>query len=150
MSWAQLKSYWLPDYNIRLATGQPEAQVMGHQFTGDACILPGTTAQNGRCMAVDVSVFKHEFMDGLRGTVTPVPTPVPAPLNYVEYVVNRPAINIRNAAVSTPSTFVRVAYAGEVFKVLKSTIPALGSVLVYVQTVEGLWMWFEYLKLKIT
>jgi hypothetical protein len=147
MTWDQLKVSWMPDYNIILAKGQPEAQVAGHQFTGDRCILPGTTAQNGVNMAVDVSLFTPTFMNQLRGGV-PIPVPPPVPTNYIEYTVNRPAINVRNAPYQSPATWVRVAYSGETFRILKSTIPASGNVLIYVQTVDGLWIWLEYLKIK--
>jgi hypothetical protein len=46
MTWAQLVASWLPDYDIILAAGQLPELVMGHQFTGDSCILPGSYSKD--------------------------------------------------------------------------------------------------------
>jgi hypothetical protein len=84
MTWAQLKANWLPAYDLTLTEGQIPAQVVGHQFTGDMCMLPGSYNQyagkipfyDGR-LPLDVSVFSKEFIDGLRGGA-PAPMPGPA------------------------------------------------------------------------
>jgi hypothetical protein len=80
MTWATLKESWLPDYDIILSAGQPAAQVAGHQFTGDACILPGSYTQYNRAQALDVSVFERAFINQIRGGNAPEPLPEPVPI----------------------------------------------------------------------
>jgi hypothetical protein len=83
MTWEQLKAQWLPNYDIILSAAQAAMvpqMIVGHQFTGDACILPGSENALNQNMALDVSVFRQEFIDGLKGTVvqsTPATKPCP-------------------------------------------------------------------------
>jgi len=81
MTWEQLKTDWLPNYNIFLglpnyniflAPGQ--TNVVGHQFTGDRCLLPGVYSKysylpwwpNKGRLPLDVSVFTQSFIDSIR------------------------------------------------------------------------------------
>ncbi|MGA2488774.1 MAG: hypothetical protein ABSF99_01110, partial [Anaerolineales bacterium] len=78
MTWTQLKANWLPNYDIVLSAGQLPAQVVGHQFTGDVCILPGAYDAYGRPQVLDVSAFSQDFISQLRAGNVPTPPP-PAP-----------------------------------------------------------------------
>ena len=97
MTWETLKSKWLPNYDIILSKAQKPEIVVGHQFTGDVCILPGFYNAQGQRMSLDVSVFKPEFIASL-GNYVPLPPPPPPPTNL--YVVNVGAVNVRGG----PST----------------------------------------------
>ncbi len=66
MTWATLKENWMPNYDIILSAGQKPELVAGHQFTGDACILPGSYNRNGGELALDVNVFSKAFIDAIR------------------------------------------------------------------------------------
>jgi hypothetical protein len=70
MTWQELKREWLPDYDPDIRdTGIRAEHVMGHQFSGDVCMLPGSY-QNifGRRTPMDLSVFRADFMEKLGGT----------------------------------------------------------------------------------
>ena len=84
MSWATLKAEWLPNYDIILAPGQLPAQVVGHQFTGDRCELPGVYDAKNVRRTLDVSEFTPAFMAELSGQAQPpVSAPIYTPLpNY--------------------------------------------------------------------
>jgi hypothetical protein len=71
ITWESLKSTWLPNYDIIIASGQ--TAVMGHQFTGDRCILPGVYDDQNKRRTLDVSVFTQTFIDSIAGT-SPVST----------------------------------------------------------------------------
>jgi hypothetical protein len=119
MTWATLKESWLPNYDIALAPGQLPGQVVGHQFTGDVCILPGSYNQANQPMPLDVSVFSQEFITSLGGAVnlpqnSPQEAP-PAPINA--YKVIYPRINVRSQPSAT-SAWVRYAVQGEVLNIL--------------------------------
>jgi uncharacterized protein YgiM (DUF1202 family) len=126
MSWATFKENWLPNYEIVLSPGQKPAQVMGHQFTGDACILPGSYNQFGGSLPLDVNVFSKAFIDSIRasdltGVLIPEPTPAPTPpppAGTKEYVVQYARVNVR-AAPSGSATWVRYAVKDEVLYVVK-------------------------------
>jgi len=68
LTWEQFKTDWLPNYNIFLAPGQ--TNVVGHQFTGDRCLLPGVYSKfsylpwwpNKGRLPLDVSVFTQSFI----------------------------------------------------------------------------------------
>jgi hypothetical protein len=139
MTWEQLKTNWLPDYEMKLADGQVQSKVMGHQFTGDRCILPGVLSKYNVRMPLDVSVFKPEFMKAL-GVVVPTPPPPPV---LLDYVVNVPAINVRK----TPDqSLPRVTY------LVQGTIVHLKSVNTingYAQMTDGNWVYFQYLIKKV-
>ncbi len=74
MSWQDLRDKWLPDYDpIFRDTGVVKGNIVGHQFTGDRCLLPGgynDVLGFGR-KPMDVSVFQRSFMEHL-GEVSPV------------------------------------------------------------------------------
>jgi hypothetical protein len=81
MSWQELRDKWLPDYDpIFKDTGIVKENIVGHQFTGDRCLLPGGYQDIlgfGR-KPMDVSVFQRAFMEQLGevGSVEPSGTPV--------------------------------------------------------------------------
>ena len=93
MTWQQLRDQWMPDYDPDLRyTGIQRENLVGHQFTGDKCLLPGAyqNAWSRRRKAVDVNVFRRDFMEktgiGLPGPKPePVPEPVPGPAGQ-EYI----------------------------------------------------------------
>ena len=104
MSWEELKQNWLPNYDIKCSPAQA-SRIVGHQFTGDKCYLPGVYCQydalpwwpyKGRDK-LDVSVFNPAFMSTISGgqVPTPAPTPVPAPANI--YFVNIKLMNVRSS-----------------------------------------------------
>ena len=62
MSWQDMETYWLPNYEIILSSGQLPEKVMGHQFS-DRLIVPGSYTDQNVPRALDVSVFKMEFID---------------------------------------------------------------------------------------
>jgi hypothetical protein len=123
MSWATLKGSWMPNYEIILSAGQRPELVMGHQFTGDACILPGSYSRNGAALALDVNVFSSAFINAIRssdlgGIPVPTPTPTPPPPGTTDYVVLYARVNVR-AAPSASATWVRYALKDEVLHVVK-------------------------------
>jgi hypothetical protein len=81
MTWQTLKDKWLPDYDpIYKDTGMVKDNIVGHQFTGDRCILPGgyQDVLGLKRKAMDVSVFQRSFMEQL-GEVPTSPINPPAP-----------------------------------------------------------------------
>jgi hypothetical protein len=77
MTWETLKANWLPDYELVGSIGMKE--IVGHQFTGDRCILPAAyTNQNVR-RTLDVSTFTQEFIDSLGENIPPIPPVVVEP-----------------------------------------------------------------------
>jgi hypothetical protein len=120
MTWAQLSANWLPNYNIILAAGQLPELVMGHQFTGDSCILPGSYSPNNVLLPLDVSEFSKAFLDAIRAnSVNPVtgPTSPTPPSSAVDYVVMYARINVR-AQPDGNSAWVRYAVMNEVLYVV--------------------------------
>jgi hypothetical protein len=132
MSWAQLKELWLPQYDIQLSVGQKPELVAGHQFTGDACILPGSYSKANAPLPLDVSMFSKAFLDLIRSndlvavpfppsnpspTPTPTPTPTPAPAT-TDYIVVYARVNVR-ATPSSDGAWVRYAVRDEILKVVK-------------------------------
>ncbi len=76
MNWQELRDTWLPDYDLNLNdTGIKLENVIGHQFTGDKCLLPGSYQNifGTPRTAMDVSVFRSDFMENL----APLPTASP-------------------------------------------------------------------------
>ena len=100
MTWEELKQKWLPNYDIILSSGQ--INPVGHQFTGDKCILPGFCDYANQDQPLDVSVFSDAFLNAIAGSgPIPVPVPIPTPVPVVKnYYVNIPLANIRGG----PST----------------------------------------------
>jgi hypothetical protein len=81
MSWKDLHDKWLPDYDpIYKDTGVVKENIVGHQFTGDRCMLPGSYQDilGMRRKSMDVNVFQRAFMGQLGevSTVVPVDTPL--------------------------------------------------------------------------
>ncbi len=134
MTWAQLKEAWLPDYEFILSAGQKPDKVVGHQFSGDACVLPGSYNKMGGALPLDLSVFSKAFLEEIRSnnlsdvpvptpipipvpTPTPTPTPVPQPATS-DYVVIYARVNVR-ATPSSDGSWVRFAVKDETLKVVK-------------------------------
>ena len=120
MTWDILKESWMPNYEIILSTGQKPELVAGHQFTGDACILPGSYNRNGGALPLDVNVFSKVFIEAIRASdLNGIPTPpaVPPPAT-VDYVVLYARVNVR-AAPSGNATWVRFAVKDEMLHVVK-------------------------------
>jgi hypothetical protein len=122
ITWAQLVSTWLPDYDIILASGQLPQLMMGHQFTGDAFILPGSYSKDNVQLPLDVSQFSKAFINAIKAnTVNPVSgTPSPTPTSPVNYVVIYPRINVR-ALPDGNSTWIRYAVQNEILQVVNIT-----------------------------
>jgi hypothetical protein len=145
MTWNELKSNWLPDYELKLSAGQLENQTVGHQFTGDRCLLPGVyqyynSIYGGR-MAVDVDVFKQEFLTAIQDSPNTPPTPPPPVPAFKNYIVISGALNIRSAPVMGPN-IVRIAMQGDILQVVDIPIIQNG----YVKLVDGNWAAFMYLR----
>jgi hypothetical protein len=83
MTWKGLHDKWLPDYDpIFKDTGIVKENIVGHQFTGDRCLLPGSYQDvlGLRRKPVDVSVFRRAYMENL-GEAGPIGPIVPPPVN---------------------------------------------------------------------
>jgi hypothetical protein len=81
MTWQTLKDKWMPDYDpIYKDTGIVKENIVGHQFTGDRCLLPGgyQDVLGLKRKTMDVSVFQRSFMEQL-GEVPTSPFEPPAP-----------------------------------------------------------------------
>lgn len=145
MTWDQLRMSWMPSYDIILSRGQLPNKVMGHQFTGDRCLLPGTYDQLFRKMPCDVSTFFPSFIKDISNNVLPqppvVPPPPPTP-SYRNYIVTVGAIYVRKGPATT-FAIVRYAVKNEVLHILN--IPATNG---YVQMTDGNWVWAGYLALQ--
>jgi len=146
MDWYTLQSFWMPDYELHLAPGMIPQQVVGHQFTGDRCILPGVYQQYlniyGGRQPLDVSVFSKTFMIWMLNNL-PIPTPpvvTPTLPPHVDYKVNAVRINIRATSSST-GAWVRYADKGTVLHVISPMNMTNG----YVQLTDGTWAFFVYL-----
>jgi hypothetical protein len=138
MTWDQLRMSWMPSYDIRLSKGQVPTKVVGHQFTGDRCLLPGTYDQLGRKMPCDVSTF---FPEWIKGGLEPLPTPPPPTPSYKNYIVVQGAINVRKGPATTFAV-VRTAMKNEVLHIL--SIPTTNG---YAQMTDGNWVYASYLAL---
>lgn len=115
LTWDQLKENWLPDYDISLTVGQKPDLLVGHQFTGGACSLPGTYDRSGNPLPLDLSVFSQAFIDVIRGNdFRQIPAPRP---EFEEYVVIYKEVNVR-AEPSSEAAWVRLAYKDEVLQVV--------------------------------
>lgn len=151
MTWEELKANWLPTYDIVLSAGQLPAQVKGHQFTGDRCILPGSYTEQNLPMALDVNVFSKAFIDSLKGIIPePPPLPHPAicptcgqawidkPAN--QYYVNKLLVNVRSEPRTT-AAWVAYARLNEIFTVYETS----GD---YSRVGDGRWIFSQYLTKK--
>ena len=150
LTWAQLKEHWLPDYEIVLSAGQKPEHVMGHQFTGDRCYLPGSYGKNvgkefphGGRFPLDVNVFSKKFIDAIRLNLPPGPPPGPVPgPTTSDYIVLYARINVR-AGPSGNATWVRFAEKDEVLKVASI---ANG----WAQLADGTYVFADYIAIKPT
>jgi len=87
LTWQELRDKFLPDYDpIYKDTGIVKENIVGHQFTGDRCLLPGAYGDilGLKRSATDVNVFQRSFMEQLgevgAGQPIEVPVePIPAP-----------------------------------------------------------------------
>ena len=142
MTWAQLAANWLPNYDIILAAGQLPELVMGHQFTGDSCILPGSYSKDNIQLPLDVSEFSKAFIEAIKAnTVNPVSTPpTPTPSSPVDYVVIYARINVR-ALPDGNSTWVRYAVMNEVLHVVNISNG-------WAQLSDGTYVYSAYIALK--
>ena len=122
MTWDQLKKNWFPNYAPNIPDGGSPQKLVGHQFTGDRCLLPGVYTSSGSPVPLDVSIFDGDFLDGLKSSpdVVKGKTVVqnqpdtwngnpPKPGQAAAFVVNVFALNVRqgpgpnNAIVGTLS-----------------------------------------------
>jgi hypothetical protein len=108
MTWKDLRDKWLPDYDpIFKDTGIVRENIVGHQFTGDKCILPGgyQDALGLIRKPMDVSVFQRSFMEQLHEVVSDEPieppvTPPPGPTG-TQYIFLGAHLWVRNAPSDT-------------------------------------------------
>jgi len=144
MTWAQLIASWLPDYDIILAEGQLPELVMGHQFTGDSCILPGSYSNDNVQLPMDVSQFSKAFIDAIKtNSLNPVVgAPGPTPASPVDYVVIYPRINVR-ALPDGNSTWVRYAVMNEVLHVVNINNG-------WAKLLDGTYVFASYITIKTT
>jgi hypothetical protein len=142
MTWAQLIANWLPNYDIILAPGQLPELVMGHQFTGDSCILPGSYSSYNTQLPLDVNEFSKAFVEAIKaGSVNPVPgSPPPAPSSPVDYVVIYTRINVRTLPDGN-STWVRYAVMNEVLHVVNISNG-------WAKLTDGTYVYAAYITLK--
>ncbi len=91
MTWQELRDKWLPDYDpIFKDTGIVKGNIVGHQFTGDRCLLPGGYQDilGLTRKAMDVSIFQRSFM----GQLGEVPSGSIKPLVIKPPVVKPPVV----------------------------------------------------------
>ena len=144
MTWAQLVANWLPNYDIALAAGQLPELVMGHQFTGDSCILPGSYTKDNVQLPLDVSEFSKAFITAIKAnSQNPVVgPPPPTPASPVDYVVIYARINVRSLPDGN-STWVRYAVMNEVLHVVNISNG-------WAKLSDGTYVYAAYISLKTT
>jgi len=150
MTWETLKAYWLPD-DYYITPVPPQVEVVGHQFTGDKCILPGVYTDTNIRRTLDVSVFKQSFIDSISGAQPPAhpaicPTcgqawPVvipPPPTNiYKVLVPGGNAANVRSCP-SGSCSIVGVVTNGEIVTIYETS----GT---YSRIGTGRWVYSAYI-----
>jgi hypothetical protein len=144
MTWAQLVANWLPNYDIALVAGQLPELVMGHQFTGDSCILPGSYTKDNVQLPLDVSEFSKAFITAIKAnSQNPVVgPPPPTPASPVDYVVIYARINVRSLPDGN-STWVRYAVMNEVLHVVNISNG-------WAKLSDGTYVYAAYISLKTT
>lgn len=108
MTWAELKELWLPKYKPNIPDGGNVEKLVGHQFTGDRCILPGVYGSASKLACLDVNVFDGAFIDRIKASDATVkgsklrqgqpdvwPKTKPDAKKGSNFVVNVYALNIR-------------------------------------------------------
>ncbi len=120
MSWDTLKNAWLPKYDPNIADmGITPDNLVGHQFTGDVALLPGSySVYPTKRTALDVSIFKNAYLaqfnvsDAGKSPVV-TPDPISAPI-----VVSAPApvIPLFKAKVMSGAANVRNAPGGAILR----------------------------------
>jgi hypothetical protein len=111
MTWAELKQKWLPNYKPALPEGADAQKLLGHQFTGDRCMLPGVYRNATDRSSLDVNVFAGAFIDQIKTSKDLVKAkkaeenqPPVWPETLVntsagaKFIVNVDALNIRKGA----------------------------------------------------
>jgi hypothetical protein len=149
MSWAELQRNWLPEYEITLASGQLPEMVMGHQFTGDVCELPGSYDQYSRELTLDVSVFSKAFIESLRGGPNP-----PAPTTSAPVVASPAPTNTEMYKVTKTCWICATANDGVGCKLVEAANPGMA---VTVTLIQGDWAqisapvagWMRMVNLKV-
>jgi hypothetical protein len=68
LTWSELKASWLPQYSPNVPDGADPKKLIGHQFTGDRCLLPGVYNAAGKQAPLDVSIFDGAFIDRLKAS----------------------------------------------------------------------------------
>jgi len=139
MSWEELKKNWLPNYDVLATWGMSPDKFMGHQFTGDRCMLPGVYDFYNRRMPLDVSVFKSEFIASFSAPTPPPPPPPTTDPFYIPYVVLSWQLNVRTG----PGAGYGIAYTVKQNAILRVVDAA--SVNGYVQLTDGNWVYAAYL-----
>jgi hypothetical protein len=108
LSWADFKKSWLPKYDPNLkGMGITQDVIIGHQFTGDRALLPGTYSYYlpfyKKRVPVDVSVFKQSLVSDVGNppiSITPPPVVTPIAPMYKAKVLTY-AANVRSAPNGT-------------------------------------------------
>jgi hypothetical protein len=139
MSWEELKKNWLPNYDVLATSGMLPEKFMGHQFTGDRCILPGVYDFYNRRQPLDVSVFNADFINNLGNSAPPPPPPPPPDPGFTLYFVLSWQLNVRTG----PGAGYGIAYTVKQNTVLKVTsAPIVNG---YTRLVDGNWVYAAYL-----
>jgi hypothetical protein len=140
VTWDQLKSSWLPNYDIILSSGQ--INPVAHQFTGDRLELPGVYNYANQEMTLDVSEFTSAFIDSIKNNI-PIPTPVPVPTPPVtnQYYIN---INLANVRSGPSTAYPIIGTIG-----LNSVVTVYGSPMNgYSEIGTNQWVFSQYLSKK--
>jgi uncharacterized protein YgiM (DUF1202 family) len=90
MTWQTFKDNWLPDYDpIYRDLGITSDNIVGHQFTGDSCCLPGAYQDvfGIKRSAMDVSRFRQGYMETLGQIVDDIPPVAPTPVPQTEQYI---------------------------------------------------------------
>jgi hypothetical protein len=91
LTWQELRTKWLPDYDpIFKDTGILKENIVGHQFTGDRCLMPGSYGDilGLRRKPMDINTFRRSFMEelgevGPGGPIDPPIDPGPVGTPYI-------------------------------------------------------------------
>lgn len=139
MSWEELKKNWLPNYDVLATSGMLPENFMGHQFTGDRCILPGVYDYYNRRQPLDVSVFNADFINSLGDSTPPFPPPPPPNPDFTQYRVLSWQLNVR----AGPGAGFGILYTVKQNAILDVTNAV--SVNGYVRLTDGNWVYAAYL-----
>ncbi len=98
LEWEDLLKNWLPKYQVSVPVGTQN--LIGHQFTGDRCKLPGMYDAYNRRSPADVSMFSKAWLSDSIFTEQPIEIPIEE-VPLFSGVVQTLQLNIRSEPSAT-------------------------------------------------